>query len=228
MLFLLTGDVQTGKTRWLEHILEDLASSGVGVQGVIAPGVWRTREPDEQEESGTAGRGAYEKLGIDNVLLPGGERIPFARRRDLACAEGSFDPESQSAAARLAWEISDAAIDRVNAHFDDIARGATSHEGATSHDGATWHEDTSPSLLVVDEFGQLELLRDGGLTSAVALIEVGATGRFPHALVVVRDWLCDRVEERFADAWGGATVLVPGDGAREALWAAFGISVAHS
>lgn len=244
MLFLLTGDVQTGKTRWLESVLEDMASWGVGVYGVIAPGVWRKREPGEQEGTGTAGRGDYEKLGIDNVLLPSGERVPFARRRDLACAEGSFDPESQSAAARLGWEISDAAIERVNAHFDDIARGASlhegviSHDGATSHEGATWyegeishdratsHESTPASLLVVDEFGQLELLRGGGLTSAVVLVEAGATERCPHALVVVRDWLCERAEHRFADEWGGATVLVPGDGARAALRDAFGVGTA--
>ena len=107
MLFLLTGDVQIGKTRWLERLAAELAGDGVPVAGVLAPGVWRVREPHEVPgERGLAGEGRFEKLGIDNVLLPGGERVPFARRRDLALAEGSFDPTSQSASAQLAWESS--------------------------------------------------------------------------------------------------------------------------
>ena len=122
MLFLLTGDVQIGKTRWLERLAAELSGDGVQVAGVLAPGVWRVREPHEVPgERGLAGEGRFEKLGIDNVLLPGGERVPFARRRDLALAEGSFDPTSQSASAQLAWEIADEAIARVNAHFDRIA-----------------------------------------------------------------------------------------------------------
>ena len=97
MLFLLTGEVQSGKTRWLCQVVDDLARSGVPCAGVLAPGVWHgTEEP-----------GRFEKRGIDNVLLPGGERVPFARRNDLAQAAGSFDPESQSARARLAWHIAD-------------------------------------------------------------------------------------------------------------------------
>ena len=92
LLFLLTGEVQSGKTRWLCQVVDDLARSGVPCAGVLAPGVWHgTEEP-----------GRFEKRGIDNVLLPGGERVPFARRNDLAQAAGSFDPESQSARARLA------------------------------------------------------------------------------------------------------------------------------
>ena len=91
MLFLLTGDVQIGKTRWLERLAAELSGDGVQVAGVLAPGVWRVREPHEVPgERGLAGEGRFEKLGIDNVLLPGGERVPFARRRDLALAEGSI------------------------------------------------------------------------------------------------------------------------------------------
>ena len=87
MLFLLTGDVQIGKTRWLERLAAELAGDGVPVAGVLAPGVWRVREPHEVPgERGLAGEGRFEKLGIDNVLLPGGERVPFARERRL-CRE---------------------------------------------------------------------------------------------------------------------------------------------
>lgn len=122
MLFLLTGDVQIGKTRWLERLAEELAGEGAAVAGVLAPGVWRERKPHEAAgKRGLSGEGRFEKLGIHAVLLPQGDRIPFALRRDLALAEGSFDPASQSAAAHLGWEISDEAIARINAHFDRIA-----------------------------------------------------------------------------------------------------------
>ena len=48
MLFLLTGDVQIGKTRWLERLAAELSGDGVQVAGVLAPGVWRVREPHEE------------------------------------------------------------------------------------------------------------------------------------------------------------------------------------
>lgn len=244
MLFLLTGDVQIGKTRWLGALADELASEGVAVAGVLAPGVWRER--------GLAGEGRFEKLGIDNVLLPAGERVAFARRRDLALAEGSFDPTSQSAAAQLAWEISDDAIARVNAHFDALARGDArrTHPENPAHPenpenpadpARMFHVKHSfaqtdvsretfrageprPGLLVVDELGRLELMRDGGLTAATALLERGPASGFPHALAVVRDWLCPCAEERFAPAWGGAEVLAPDERARALVRAACGLS----
>ena len=239
---------------------------------MLAPGVWRVREPHEVPgERGLAGEGRFEKLGIDNVLLPGGERVPFARRRDLALAEGSFDPTSQSASAQLAWEIADEAIARVNAHFDRIAAelaavpaGAPALPGEAGSRGyaplpvdpaaGMFHvkhsfaqtyvsRETSPGgrdpgrskyggsrivvpadepdaegsvtvgaeggLLVVDELGRLELMRDGGLFLRWRFWS-GPSARFPHALVVVRDWLCPWAEERFAGAWDGS----PSDDAR--------------
>ena len=97
MLFLLTGEVQIGKTRWLESLVTELADRGVPCAGVLAPGRWVPSEGEHADENG------YEKLGIDNVLLPDGERISFARRGDLARADGTFDEESQAAKAELAW-----------------------------------------------------------------------------------------------------------------------------
>lgn len=307
MLFLLTGGVQTGKTRWLEQLIAELADDGVESQGVVAPGVWCQREGEEVpgERPLGSGQGEYEKLGIDNVLLPGGERLPFARRRDLARQEGTFDPASQSAAAQLAWEISDDAIARVNAHLD--ALGCSSEEdpplehnflavekGTNVSRETLWQDQVvasvviesamdfstdcatklaaecatkpaadcatkptagsiadfspassgspevpnalgareegaaengvRPALLVVDELGRLELEHGRGLTSALDLIGRGATARFPHALVVVRAWLRDGVEERFADAWGGTFAIEPGDAARDAVRAAFSLA----
>lgn len=246
MLFLLTGDVQIGKTRWLAALADELAGEGVDVVGVLAPGVWRERERAQ------AGEGRFEKLGIDNVLLPSGERIAFARRRDLALAEGSFDPTSQSAAAQLAWEISDDALAQVNAHFDALARSGAhpappappahsahptspvemfhvKHSFAQTDvsretSGAATAREARPGLLVVDELGRLELMRDGGLVSATALLAQGPAAGFPHALAVVRDWLLPRAEERFAAAWGGAQPLAPDDASRALVRTAYGLA----
>ena len=99
MLFLLTGEVQIGKTRWLESLVTELADCGVSCVGVLAPGQWVPAEGEHADANG------FEKLGIDNVLLPSGERIPFARRGDLARADGTFDEESQAAKAELAWPM---------------------------------------------------------------------------------------------------------------------------
>lgn len=200
MLFLLTGEVQIGKTRWLESLVTELADCGVLCAGVLAPGQWVPSEGEHADENG------FEKLGIDNVLLPDGERIPFARRGDLARADGTFDEESQAAKAELAWHIDDAAIDRVNAHFNEIATHASA---------------AAPGLLIVDELGRLEIWRGGGLTSAMALLAQGPTTTFPHALAVVRDYLLDDVEALFAEAWPDRCRIKPNDGARETILAAF-------
>lgn len=200
MLFLLTGEVQIGKTRWLESLVTELADFGVSCVGVLAPGQWVPSEGEHADANG------FEKLGIDNVLLPSGERIPFARRGDLARADGTFDEESQAAKAELAWYIDDAAIDRVNAHFNEIATHASA---------------AAPGLLIVDELGRLEIWRGGGLTSAMALLAQGPTTAFPHALVVVRDYLLDDAEALFAEAWPDRCRIKPNDAAREAILAAF-------
>ena len=202
MLYILTGDIQIGKTRWLQGLVRDLGARGVPVQGVLAPGAWR---PNATCPNG------LEKLGIDNVMLPGGETVSFARRRD-------FDPDSRSAMERggmpeqmrLAWSFSDEAIGQVNAHFAQLA--ACDH-AAPARDG----------LLVVDEFGRLELECAGlGLTQAVALVARGPRPGWPHALIVVRDWLVPRAREVFGPAWGGAVREVgPTPAAREELLGLF-------
>ena len=199
VLFILTGDIQIGKTRWLESTCQKLAADGIPCAGVVAPSVW---VPSEHGDAN-----GFEKLGIDNLLLPQGERITFARRRDLAQAEGTFDPNSQSAQMQLGWEISDEAISQVNAHFDRIA--------------ARSHQNEHQSLLVVDELGRLELMRNQGLTSALALLDEGPNSAFPHALTVVRDVLVDLARERFALAWGDPTLVGPTQDAEEAIHRAF-------
>ena len=95
MLFLLTGEVQIGKTRWLESLVTELADCGVSCVGVLAPGQWVPAEGEHADANG------FEKLGIDNVLLPQGERIEFARRRDLAAKGKAFAEGTQAKAAKL-------------------------------------------------------------------------------------------------------------------------------
>lgn len=182
MLYLLTGQVQTGKTRWLQGLVSTYEARGVAVGGVLAPGVWR-------EVTARDGAASFEKLGIDNILLPEHETIPFASRRDLAVLDGTIDAESQSARARLHWEVSRDALARVNAHFEQLTREA--------------HVKTAASLLVVDELGRLELLRGEGLACALALLELGPTPAYPDAIVVVRETLLPQAHELLDGPWNG-------------------------
>lgn len=179
MLYILTGEIQTGKTRWLQGLIDELQEKGVPLEGVLAPGVWR---PSPDKPNG------FEKLGIDNVMLPGGETVPFARRRDLAPDETSkMELQGMPADMKLAWAFSDEAVERVNAHFSALATGEL---------------PARPGLLVVDELGRLELERGGlGLTEAVDLVAQGPRPGWPHALIVVRDWLAPRARMVFGPAW---------------------------
>lgn len=198
MLFILTGDVQIGKTRWLQRLVADLDARDAAPFGVIAPGQWAPRRNPAPDED------PFDKLGIDNVLLPEGTVVPFARRADLARESGTFDEGSQAAQAELAWHISDEAIAVVNGHFAKALKEIPGGEGAKRRDA-----ELSGALLVVDELGRLELLHDQGLTAAVTLLECGPTRHFPHALAVVRDYLLPQAVRRFGAAWNGAAVIGP-------------------
>ena len=203
MLFVLTGDIQTGKTTWLEHLISQLESRSIGVQGVLAPGVWRSKDDPASNPEFVDANG-YEKLGIDNVLLPCHERILFARRRDIAEELGLFDPQSQSAKAELVWHIDDTAIERVNAHLCALPIS----------------EHPVPALLVIDELGRLELLRNVGLTQAMNLLDRGPSDLFPHALVVIRDALLPIALERF-DQWGTPLPIAPDEQSMQLVIDAF-------
>ena len=194
MLFVLTGDIQIGKTRWLQRLTEGLADRGVPVAGVLAPGVWRANP---------ACANGLEKVGIDNVLLPGGERVAFARRRDLAVADGTLEYGGQSEREGLGWAMSDASIARVDAHFARLAAAPAPRR---------------PGLLVVDELGRLELALGEGLAHAVGLLAAGPRPGWLHALVVVRDLLLPLAHERLDDAWpDGVREIAPTADARAEL-----------
>lgn len=240
MLFVLTGGIQTGKTRWLGRLVEELSADGVRCAGVMAPGVWRKRRCGTALSAGELAVGSraessFEKLGIDNVLLPGGERVPFARRVDLACQAGAYDSRSQSARAGLGWAIDDAAIARVNAHFRALAAKAGPEIEAAESVGMSvsgvGSADPSladarqhvASLLIVDELGRLELMRGEGLVEAMALLDRGPTQAFPYALVVVREDLIPLAYKRLAPAWGAPEPIRPDDAGVDRVHTALGM-----
>lgn len=238
MLLILTGNVQIGKTRWLQRCVSRLEEAGVACHGVLAPGTWK--ETDQ----------GLEKTGIDNLLLPSHKVVPFARRNDLAKRDGAFDPNSQAARANLRWHISDDAVARVNAHFARLRRanehtisesrtrgrgeraascaayGSLAPDRSREHGGSHPRRDVPAAdgilmassraeephaVLFVDELGQLELLREEGLTEAMALLAQGPQGIYRHAVVVARDafGLPDRAANLFAEAWGGSREIGP-------------------
>lgn len=226
MLFLLTGEVQTGKTRWLARLLDELRAEGVAADGVIAPGVWRED-----------GHGGFEKLGIENRLLPGGATVEFARRADLVDSAGECK----------GWVFSQDAIHQVNAHFERLQRevaqlrlgaaAAGSVEPASETrtnvsretfrgglgDGEAPGGFGSLRLLVVDELGWMELERGEGIAKAMDVLTAGPTERWPHALVVVRARLVDLAREKLEPAWGTVRIVHPSDEGAAAVKAAFGL-----
>jgi nucleoside-triphosphatase THEP1 len=209
MLFILTGNTQIGKTRWLERLILDLQEQGVECVGVVSPGIWR-------EHRNADGAVSYEKLGIESWFLPGGERAPFAQRRDLAQQDEAIDADWESAKASLGWVIPDEALQAVNAHFDLLGSEQGAGSDVLLNMGAIiGRPNLAPCFLVVDELGMLELKLDGGFTSAIHLLEAGPTACHQHALIIVRDWLLDLALERFKDIWGEVRVISPDDKARE-------------
>ena len=190
MLYLLTGDVQIGKTRWLDRLIGELADDGVPCYGVVAPGVWVESSGPNANEHG------FEKLGIDNRLLPSGKTLRFADRIDIAKANGTFDATSEAGKVQLGWHIYDDAMGEVNEYLATIPE--LCREG-----------DSRRGFLVIDELGRLELNHNGGLTEAVKLMEAGPQGCIADALLVVRETLAAKAEERFASAWGGCKAIAP-------------------
>ena len=156
-------------------------------------------------------------------MLPQNERIAFARRPDLVeqdCEGSDADNGSknalmrcsQSTQAKLSWAIDDFAIDQVNAHFCTLcaqAKDCTLPEDIKHATGITVQAPTHPGLLVIDELGPLELLKNGGLTSAMDVLSQGPSPLCAHALIVVRESLCDTAAQRFGDCWGGAAAIYP-------------------
>ena len=263
MLYILTGSIQIGKTRWLKALVDEMEAMGRPVYGVVAPGDWRPCE-----------EGGFEKYGIFNELLPGHRRLLFAMRADLAneCGElpsgiraayerrleseregkdvrglppemvaiiakkheaggeGKVGGQAPGSSKKLAgWLFDEDVLGEVNAHFERLAGMAAAEEAPvepTATSEATEACNTcadgmeSPrGFFVVDELGWMELLKGGGLTEAVRLLDQGPNTLWPDALVVVREDLLPYARDRFAAAWGEPCVISPNDEAKAELLA---------
>lgn len=205
MIFILTGEVQTGKSRWLQRVAQALPQMGIPIYGVLAPGIWVPSDGPHADANG------FEKTGIQNILLPQNETIPFATRVDLAKNAQSYDAESQSGRAQLTWHIPDAAIERVNGHLASIPSLAAQNP----------MQNPTPGLLIVDELGRLELLRNEGLTEALSLLEAGPSQAIPHALIVVRNSLLNDAQRIIPSSWGEIARILPDEAGYRAVLCAF-------
>ena len=189
MLFILTGNIQIGKSRWLERLADDLSRLDVTCYGVIAPGIWVESDTDAVNDQG------YEKIGISNILLPDNVTIPFAQRADIARANGTYADLSQAGRIGLGWHIDDTAIARANEHLSSIEKRA--------------EDDRRRKLLVIDELGRLELDHESGLIEAMRLLRNGPCAGMKDALVVVRETFAERAESLFAETWKGVLRIAP-------------------
>ncbi len=239
MLFILTGNIQTGKTRFLERLVTDTTNAGGICEGVIAPGIWVEQNNNESDKP------SFEKLGIDNVLLPESKRIRFATRRDLLCEDKSTSESSESKTANLKWAIEDAAIDAVNNHFKRIINSwntaATQPTNSNTADSQNCNQKAAtkssecstdcstdcstnnpPHLLVVDELGYLELELNEGLTDALRAVDI-ALCNDRHTLIVVREKLLPLAEQRFAKKVDTIKCILPDEEGRYAVLNALGL-----
>ena len=196
VLFILTGEVQSGKTRWLIDLIDKLTARGVTCHGVVSPGVWR-------RSIAVDGSVCFEKLGIEAVLLPERERLSFAQRRDLTTGADDCNPDWQSMQANLGWAIPDTALEAVNRHFDKLAQKVSQRQEL--------------GLLVVDELGRLELVGDGGFKSALKQLEAGPSLLYTHALAVVRSQLLEPAQQRLGEIWGSIELIAPDERSKEQI-----------
>ena len=176
-LFVMTGAFQTGKTTWIERML---AACGLPVESDNPAATLASAAKDAPRPRHVAGvytpavfEGA-EKTGIDAVLLPECVRFGFAVRRTGCDADG---------VRKLGWDFSQEALARIN---ERLSRP----------------DVRACDLLVVDELGPMELLRDEGYTAALRLLDERAVDR---ALLVVRPSLLEAARAR----WGDFETLAP-------------------
>ena len=155
-LFVMTGEIQSGKTTWIKRMLAQAQARGLSFSGVYTPAVF---------EGGT-------KTAIDAVLLPQQERLRLAHFRDGACPDGVH---------RLAWEFDEAAMARCNGHLGSLGHSR---------------------LLLIDELGPLELVRNEGYTQALELLD---SRQVECALVVIRPSLLEVAQNR----WGSFEQITP-------------------
>ncbi|MGI6033603.1 MAG: hypothetical protein ACOX69_09325 [Coriobacteriales bacterium] len=194
--FVMTSGFMTGKTTWIERMLRtagiDVPSTNPALANVPAQNERRLRVGGVYTPAVFEGE---KKVAIDAVLLPSLERLRFADAQPwFSGVEGGGDEEHGAARGdgkqpKLAWDFSDAALERVNAHLSTC---------------------TDCDLLLIDELGPLELLRGGGFTEGMRLLD---TQSAPASLVVVRPALTEEAERR----WGAFDTLTPDSSVEEFL-----------
>lgn len=91
-IYIITGEVECGKTRWLQGAIDFLISENKIVAGVITPGIWED------------GR----KLGIDALLLASQEKFNLAMRNEN---NKGFSKK---------WEFNENAMEKINEHFASL------------------------------------------------------------------------------------------------------------
>ena len=175
-LFVMSGAFMTGKTTWIERML---LKAGIPVksENPALMGAALGSSKGMPTIAGVYTPAVFrdgEKTGIDATLLPSCERFPFATRR--GSASGKARPDGRE---KLSWDFDEGTLDRINGHM---------------------RANAVCGLLVVDELGPLELVRNGGYTAALDLLDEEAV---PTALVVVRPALLDAARER----WGSFGLL---------------------
>lgn len=113
------------------------------------------------------------KTGIAATLLPSMEHFCLATKRPFE----DCDMEK----GKLGWIFDEQRIEQINAHL------------ATC---------TDAQLLIIDELGPMEMLRNEGYTEGLALLD---NRQVQNALLVVRPSLLDAARER----WGEFETLTP-------------------
>jgi len=144
MLYLLTGDVEIGKTTWLKQVVRDARAADVPLAGYISPAVF--------EEVG----GVSQKTAIDCVMLPEERCVRIGWRADLARGAGIDDAQLHKSALGLRWVFDDAVMEELNTRL-------------SAYDA----ERPAPGLLLVDELGFLEFQENTGVTEAMRVLDGG-------------------------------------------------------
>ena len=187
MLYILTGPIQSGKTRWLQAAIDALQDRETICEGVIAPGIWKSSNE------------MLVKEGITNELLPSREKVIFAHKANKTKGISANLNCSDKPSAESGWHIYQNAINKVNDHFIQLRRNA----GITPRG--------NKRVLIIDELGVLEVMRNEGLVEAMNLLELGPQDYYAHAIVVVREKgnLARKVQEMYGKSWGGCKLITP-------------------
>ncbi len=144
MLYLLTGEIESGKTSWLKRVIAAMQANEAALSGFISPAVF------------TGADQTFEKVAIDCQLLPEGITLRFGWRDDQVGNGAGALYSPPVSAVRLRWQFDDEVMRLLN---DRLA----------CYD----NEHPTPGLLIVDELGFLEFRGRGGVTQALRILDEG-------------------------------------------------------